>query len=95
MQNKRENRWHEIRGTQKPAPRVWLHCAGQHYQLSWAMISQIKASEDFLSIQFLCKIGLVELSSSTSMRELFLYLLDEKVWKIEGDLLACKITPLE
>lgn len=76
-------------------PRFWLRTETENLLLSWAVISQIRASEDFLSISFLCEYGLIQLSSAESMLELFKGLLSEKVWRIEGALLGCKIMPLE
>jgi len=92
---KEETRWIEVSESGPGYPRFWLRTEEKNLLLSWAAISQIEASEDFLSIRFMCEYGWVQLSSADSMADLFKELLRERVWKINGPLLGCKMTPLE
>ena len=95
MTEQKEERWFEVNGKGPGYPRVWLVTGEKNLLLSWAMISQLEASEDFLSIRFLCEYGIVWLASRESLRGLFEEIKLEMVRKIDGRLLACKITPLE
>ena len=76
-------------------PRFCLRTEEKNLLLSWAAVSQIEASEDFLSIRFLCEYGLVQLSSTEPMRELFESMQMERVRHIDGRSLGCRITPIE
>lgn len=80
---------------QEAMPRLWLHTEERNYLLSWAMITHVEAAGDFLSLRFESEIGLVQLSSTESMQGLFEYIQMERVRRIEGQLLACRIIPLE
>lgn len=95
MAEKKEERWFEQNGKGPGYPRLWLVTGEKNLLLSWAMISQIEASDDFLSIRFLCEYGIVLLASSESLQRLFECMQTETVRRIDGRLLACKITPLE
>lgn len=87
--------WIEVNTKGPGYPRFWLRTEEKNLLLSWAAVSQIEASEDFLSICFLCEYGLVQLSSTEPMRELFESMQMERVRRIDGQLLTCRITPIE
>ena len=92
---KEVNGWIEVNTRGPGYPRFWLRTEEKNLLLSWAAVSQIEASEDFLSICFLCEYGLVQLSSTETMRELFESMQLERVRRIDGQLLTCRITPIE
>lgn len=92
---KEEKRWGEVSRKNPGYPRFWLHTEEKNCLLSWATVSQIEASKDFLSLQFLCEYGLVQLSSTEPMQGLFEAMQMERVWRIDGRLLTCRITPIE
>ncbi len=83
--------WHEYKGKEL-LPRLWLRLEQETLLLSWALITQVRASADFLSISFLCEFGLVELFSSESLKTLFSWLQLERVNYIDGRQLACRLT---
>lgn len=87
-----EKKWYVTKSS-TPYSRIWLHTETKNYLLSWALISQIEASNDFLALQFLCEFGLVQISSSESLQGHFEGMQWEKVRYIDGHLLACRITP--
>ena len=95
MEKKEENRWIEVNTKGPGYPRFCLRTEEKNLLLSWAAVSQIEASEDFLSIRFLCEYGLVQLSSTEPMRELFESMQMERVRHIDGRSLGCRITPIE
>lgn len=76
-------------------PRFKLTTENRNYLLSWAMVTHIEASKDFLSLQFICEIGMVQLASDESMEALFESMETERVYSIRGELLACRIMPVE
>ena len=91
MQEKHEQKsWTHIIGN-NPEPRLWLMTEEKNLLLSWAMIQKIEASEDFLSIRFLCEYGEITLSSQKSLRELFDLMRIERVASIDGRALNCRI----
>lgn len=92
---KEVNGWIEVNTRGPRYPRFWLRTEEKNLLLSWAAVSQIEASEDFLSIRFLCEYGLVQLSSTEPMRELFESMQMERVRHIDGRSLGCRITPIE
>ncbi len=73
-------------------PRLWLRMEAESFALSWALITQLRASEDFLSLSFMCEFGQVRISSSGSLKKLFEYLLWEKVRYIDGRQFTCQLT---
>jgi len=87
--------WIEVNTKGPGYPRFCLRTEEKNLLLSWAAVSQIEASEDFLSIRFLCEYGLVQLSSTEPMRELFESMQMERVRHIDGRSLGCRITPIE
>lgn len=87
--------WIEVNTRGPGYPRFCLRTEEKNLLLSWAAVSQIEASEDFLSIRFLCEYGLVQLSSTEPMRELFESMQMERVRHIDGRSLGCRITPIE
>lgn len=87
--------WIEVNTRGPGYPRFWLRTEEKNLLLSWAAVSQIEASEDFLSIRFLCEYGLIQLSSTEPMRELFESMQMERVRHIDGRSLGCRITPIE
>lgn len=87
--------WIEVNTKGPGYPRFWLRTEEKNLLLSWAAVSQIEASEDFLSIRFLCEYGLIQLSSTEPMRELFESMQMERVRHIDGRSLGCRITPIE
>ena len=87
--------WIEVNTKGPGYPRFCLRTEEKNLLLSWASVSQIEASEDFLSIRFLCEYGLVQLSSTEPMRELFESMQMERVRHIDGRSLGCRITPIE
>lgn len=87
--------WIEVNTKGPGYPRFCLRTEEKNLLLSWAAVSQIEASEDFLSIRFLCEYGLVQLSSTEPMRELFESMQMERVRHIDGQSLGCRITPIE
>ena len=87
--------WIEVNTKGPEYPRFCLRTEEKNLLLSWAAVSQIEASEDFLSIRFLCEYGLVQLSSTEPMRELFESMQMERVRHIDGRSLGCRITPIE
>ena len=92
---KEVNGWIEVNTRGPGYPRFCLRTEEKNLLLSWAAVSQIEASEDFLSIRFLCEYGLVQLSSTEPMRELFESMQMERVRHIDGRSLGCRITPIE
>ena len=92
---KEVNGWIEVNTRGPGYPRFWLRTEEKNLLLSWAAVSQIEASEDFLSIRFLCEYGLIQLSSTEPMRELFESMQMERVRHINGRSLGCRITPIE
>ena len=92
---KEVNGWIEVNTRGPGYPRFCLRTEEKNFLLSWAAVSQIEASEDFLSIRFLCEYGLVQLSSTEPMRELFESVQMERVRHIDGRSLGCRITPIE
>lgn len=76
-------------------PRFKLTTENRNYLLSWALVTHIEASKDFLSLQFVCEIGMVQLASDESMEALFESMEAERVYSIRGELLACRIMPME
>ena len=91
MQRKHEQKsWTSIIGNNLE-PRLWLITPEKNLLLSWAMIQKIEATEDFLSIRFLCEYGEVTLSSQKSLRELFDLMRVERVASIDGRALNCRI----
>ena len=92
---KEVNGWIEVNTRGPGYPRFCLRTEEKNFLLSWAAVSQIEASEDFLSIRFLCEYGLVQLSSTEPMRELFESMQMERVRHIDGRSLGCRITPIE
>ena len=95
MGKKEESRWVEVNTKGPGYPRFCLRTEEKNFLLSWAAVSQIEASEDFLSIRFLCEYGLVQLSSTEPMRDLFWSMQMERVWMIDGRMLACRIKTVE
>ncbi len=87
--------WIEVNTKGPGYPRFWLRTEEKNLLLSWAAVSQIEASEEFLSIRFLCEYGLIQLSSTEPMRELFESMQMERVRHIDGRSLGCRITPIE
>lgn len=87
--------WIEVNTRGPGYPRFWLRTEEKHLLLSWAAVSQIEASEDFLSIRFLCEYGLIQLLSTEPMQELFESMQMERVRHIDGRSLGCRITPIE
>ena len=87
--------WIEVNTKGPGYPRFCLRTEEKNLLLSWAAVSQIEASEDFLSIRFLCEYGLVQLSSTEPMRELFESMQMERVRHIDSRSLGCRITPIE
>ena len=87
-------KWFVVSMREAPLPRFKLTTENKNYLLSWAMVTQIEASKDFLSLQFACEIGLVQLSSDESMEALFENMEAERVHCIRGELLACRIIPV-
>jgi hypothetical protein len=57
--------------------------------------NSLTAEPDFLSIRFLCEYGQVQLSAGDSLRGLFEHMQIERVWRIDGPALACRITPID
>lgn len=92
---KEVNGWIEVNTRGPGYPRFWLRTEEKNLLLSWAAVSQIEASEDFLSIRFLCEYGLIQLSSTEPMQELFESMQMERVRHIDGRSLGCRITPIE
>lgn len=92
---KEVNGWIEVNTRGPGYPRFWLRTEEKNLLLSWAAVSQIEAAEDFLSIRFLCEYGLIQLSSTEPMRELFESMQMERVRHIDGRSLGCRITPIE
>ena len=95
MEKKEENRWVEVNTKGPGYPRFCLRTEEKNFLLSWAAVSQIEASEDFLSIRFLCEYGLIQLSSTEPMQDLFESMQMERVRHIDGRSLGCRITPIE
>ncbi len=73
-------------------PRLWLEMENKNFALSWALITQLQASGDFLSISFMCEFGQVRISSAGSLKKLFEYLLWEKVRYIDGRQFTCQLS---
>ena len=92
---KEVNGWIEVNTRGPGYPRFWLRTEEKNLLLSWAAVSQIEASEDFLSIRFLCEYGLIQLLSTEPMQELFESMQMERVRHIDGRSLGCRITPIE
>jgi hypothetical protein len=88
----RPDKWDTVSG-KEVVPRLWLRTENENYVLSWALITQLQASEDFLSLSFLCEFGLVQISSSESLQGLFEDMQWEKVRYIDGRQLTCRLTP--
>jgi len=78
-----------------PVPRFLLCLAGENLAVSWAMLGQLRASADCLNLSFVCEFGLVERADSEPMWDLFHGLQAEKIFRISGTLISCKLTPLK
>ncbi len=72
-------------------PRLWLVTETENFLIGWESLREIRASEDFLTLQFSCEFGMVSFTSKDSMRELFEYLQMEKVRRLDGRMLNCQI----
>ena len=88
-------KWFTVSMGEALLPRFKLTTENKNYLLSWAMVTHIEASKDFLSLQFICEIGMVQLASDESMEALFGSMEAERVHCIHGELLACRIMPVE
>ncbi len=73
------------------SPRIWLVLENEHLLISWETLQEVRASPDFLNLQFMCEYGLVSFSSPDSLRELFEYFQAERLRRIDGRKLNCKI----
>ena len=87
-------KWFIVSMKKVPLPRFKFTTENKNYLFFWAMVTQIEASKEFLSLQFICEIGLVQFSSDESMEALFESMEAERVHCIRGELLACKILPV-
>lgn len=72
-------------------PRLWLVMEQENLLINWETVQEVRASFDFLNLQFVCEFGLVTFSANRSLQVLFEYLQLEKVRRIDGRLLNCKI----
>ncbi len=70
-------------------PRMWLVTETENLLIDWSSLQEIRASADFLTIQFACEFGHVSLSSRNSLHPLFEYLQMEKVRRVDGRKLNC------
>ncbi len=86
-----EKRWHTV-GPKTMVPRLWLEMENRNFAFSWALITQLQASGDFLSISFMCEFGLVRISAAESIQELFRDLFWEQVSYIDGRRFTCQLT---
>ena len=64
-------KWFTVSMGEALLPRFKLTTENKNYLLSWAMVTHIEASKDFLSLQFICEIGMVQLSSDEAIEALF------------------------
>ena len=88
-------KWFTVSMGEPLLPRFKLTTENKNYLLSWARVTHIEASKDFLSLQFACEIGLVQLSSDESMEALFDSMEAERIHCIRGEMLACRIMSVE
>ena len=88
-------KWFVVSMREALLPRFKLTTENKNYLLSWAMVTHIEASKDFLSLQFICEIGMVQLASDESMEALFESMEAERVHCIHGEMLACRIIPVK
>ncbi len=70
-------------------PRLWLRMENENFVISWALLTQLRALMDFLSISFMCEFGLVRISSNESIQGLFEDLQWKKVRCIDGRQFNC------
>ncbi len=80
----------QLADTDHPA-RLWLVTEAENLLISWESLQEIRASDDFLTLQFICEYGQISFSSRNSLRELFEYLQLEKIRRIDGRKLSCRI----
>ena len=53
-------KWFTVSMGEPLLPRFKLTTENKNYLLSWAMVTHIETSKDFLSLQFICEIGMVQ-----------------------------------
>jgi len=72
-------------------PRFWLALETENLLISWDSVREIRASHDFLNLQFDCEFGKILIAADFSLLELFEYLQMEKIRRIDGTKLHCKV----
>jgi len=87
---RKDSKWSFVR---HPVPGFLLCLAGESLAVSWAMLGQLRASADCLNLSFVCECGLVERADSEPMWDLFHGLQTEEIFRINGTLVSCKLTP--
>lgn len=90
MSMRKDSKWSFIR---HPVPRFLFCLAEENLAVSWTMLGQLRASADCLNLSFVCEFGLVELADSEPMWDLFHGLQVEEIFRINGTLISCKLTP--
>ena len=88
-------KWFIVGMREAPLPRFKLTMENKNYLLSWAMVTHIEASKDFLSLQFICEIGMLQLASDEKMEALFGSMEPEREHCNRGEVLACKNISVE
>ena len=72
-------------------PRFWLELETGHLLILWETVQDVRASPDFLNLSFTCEFGHIQFSSTSPLRELFEYLQMERIRRIDGVNLNCKL----
>ena len=74
--------------------RFWLELETENLLIPWETVQAVRASPDFLNLSFNCEFGHIQFSSTSSLRELFEYLQMERIRRIDGINLKCKVVKI-
>ncbi len=80
---------------QERQPRFWLALETENLLIGWDSVREIRASGDFLNLQFSCEFGKVMFSAEFSLQELFENLQMEKIRRIDGTKLHCRVIVMD
>ena len=83
-----QNYWQK---SEEHLPRFCLELETENLLIPWKTVQSVRASPDFLNLSFTCEFGHIKFSSTSSLRELFEYLQMERIRRINGINLKCKL----
>ena len=83
-----QNYWQK---SEEHLPRFWLELETENLLIPWETVQSVRASPDFLNLSFTCEFGHIQFVSTSSLRELFEYLQMERIRRIDGIILNCKL----